>query len=58
MKKGDLKAHVLLLANIFLGLNADAYVCIGYARRPPERAKILKISPAVKEKVWRFENVY
>mmetsp|Transcript_21969 Transcript_21969/g.35332 ORF Transcript_21969/g.35332 Transcript_21969/m.35332 type:complete len:1485 (-) Transcript_21969:798-5252(-) len=32
MKKGDIKAHVLLLANLFLGLTADVYVCVGWAR--------------------------
>lgn len=31
MKKGDVKAHVLQLANFFLGLMTDCYVCLGYA---------------------------
>ncbi|GBG28450.1 Synaptotagmin-C [Hondaea fermentalgiana] len=33
MKKGNIMAHCLLLANLFLGLSADAYVCLGWAER-------------------------
>mmetsp|Transcript_45249 Transcript_45249/g.125472 ORF Transcript_45249/g.125472 Transcript_45249/m.125472 type:complete len:800 (+) Transcript_45249:3-2402(+) len=29
MRKGDMEDHALLLCNLFLGLNMDAYVCIG-----------------------------
>ncbi len=32
MRKGDIKAHVMLLCNLFLGLQTDAFICLGYAR--------------------------
>jgi len=44
MKKGDIKAHVLLLASVFLGLRTDAYVCLGYA----SKGKIENTDPHVK----------
>jgi hypothetical protein len=40
MREGDVKAHALMLCNIFLGLNVDAYVCVGTAEKSVFRGTI------------------
>lgn len=52
MKKGDLKAHALLLCNLFLGLQTDAYVCLGYARTDPTKKEVLDLRERAREGGW------
>ena len=50
MRKGDGKAHVLLCANLFLGLMTDAYVCLGWGYQGLSEDAIHEIDDRVRNK--------
>lgn len=52
MKKADLKSHAMLLCNLFLGLQTDAYVCMGYARTEPSQLDITELREKAREDHW------
>lgn len=56
MKQGDIKSHVMLLCNIFLGLMTDAYVVLGYAKSEPSREAILSMREKAREEKWNREK--
>jgi len=52
MRKGDVKAHCLLLCSVLLGLMTDAYVCLGFARPEPAHELVLQIREKARKESW------
>jgi len=60
MRQGDTEDHALLMCNLFLGLNLDAYVCVGRLRGCSEREKrhvwVMTRDPDGDVRIWETKT--
>lgn len=60
MRQGDTEDHALLMCNLLLGLNLDAYVCVGRLRGCSEREKrhvwVMTREPDGDVRIWETKT--